>query len=100
MREAEHGGVHGAGDGEDAGVNGWRERTYADAYTEGWCDADGWTADADANRWAVDGGLLVLFDDDLVLSGGSTDGRGVERGWRRIAVDVWVVGDVGVVGRC
>jgi hypothetical protein len=42
--------------------------------------------------------LVVLFDDDLL--GRGAGGRGVERGWRRVAVDVGVIGDVGVVRRC
>jgi hypothetical protein len=72
-----------------------RKRTYADAYTE-------WWRDADADWGAVDGGLLVLvLHDDLVRAalGRCAGWRAVEgRGWR-VAVDVGVVGDVGVPGR-
>jgi hypothetical protein len=89
-----HGWVHGACD-----TVGWKERlrkrTYADAYTEVWSDAD-------ANGRTVDGGLLVmlLLHDDLVGAalGRSSGWRAVERGWWRIAVDVGVVGNVDVPG--
>jgi hypothetical protein len=74
-----------------------RERTYADACTE----TKGWS-DTDADGRAVNGGLLMvlLLHDDLVGAtlGKSSRGRTVEREWRRVAVDVGVVSDVGVPG--
>jgi hypothetical protein len=92
---AKHGWVHGACDTK-GGEDGWRKRTYADAYAEGWHDAD-------AYGRAVDGGLLVVLvlHDDLVGAalGRSSSWWAVEgRGWR-VAVDVGVVGDVGVPER-
>jgi hypothetical protein len=91
---AKHGWVHGACDTE-GGEDGLRKRTYADAYAEGWRDAD-------ADWGAVDGGLLVVLvlHDDLVRAalGRCAGWRAVERGWWRVAVDVGVVGDVGVPG--
>ena len=89
MRHAKHGGIHGAAGGGE----GLWERTYA--YAKRGCECG--RADADAHWRAVDGGLLVVLDDDLGagLLGRRAGGRGVERGWRGVAVDVGVVGDVG-----
>jgi|TARA_R110002003_G_scaffold104_34_gene8490 hypothetical protein len=99
MCHAKEGWIHGADEGWE---DGWK-RTYADAYTEGRSESESWAADADANGWAVDGGLVVLlFDDDLlaaaVAGSGSAGGRGVERGWWRVAVKIGVIGDVGEPG--
>jgi hypothetical protein len=83
----------------DAREDGW-ERTYA--YTEGWCDTEGWTSDTDGEWWTVDG-VMLLFYDNLLLatcSGGRglrllRGGTGVDRRWRWLAVDIRVVADVG-----
>jgi hypothetical protein len=88
---AHHKGVHDADGWED----GW-ERTYADT-------TECWSADADAKGWAVDGNVLLLYDDlgaacacAWVMWLGSW--AAVDRGWWRFAVDVWVVTDVGEPG--
>jgi hypothetical protein len=101
MRHTEHGWVHGT-DASEANASetetvGWEdgwERTYADAYTERWCDAD-------ADWRTVDGSLLMvlLYDDLVAVCGwGCARWRSVEGRWRRVAVDVGVVGDVREVG--
>jgi hypothetical protein len=67
------------------------ERTYADAYTNGGCDAD-------AYRGPVDGGLVVVLLDYDLASRRGAGRRSVERGRWRVVVDVGVVGDVGEPG--
>jgi hypothetical protein len=77
----------------DAREDGW-ERTYAN--NERRCDAEGWASDTDGERWAVDGVVLLFYDDLLTsLWGGLRGGTGVERWWRGFTVDVGVVSDVG-----
>jgi hypothetical protein len=91
MRHPKYSWVHGGAEAKCWGEDGWVERTYANAYTNGWCDAN-----ADSYWGSVDGGLLVvlLFDYDLWGCRRGTGRRSVERGWRRVAVNVWVVGNV------
>jgi hypothetical protein len=83
--------VHDADRWED----GWK-RTYTDT-TERWRDAVGWAADADGERRAVDGGVVLLFYDYLGACCGCLRCWACVDGgrWWWFAVDVGVVADVG-----
>jgi len=96
---AHHKGVHNA----DRWEYGW-ERTYTDT-TERWRDAVCWSANANANAEgrAVDGGVLLFYDDLSATCGYARmvswwcRASVIGRRWR-FAVDVGVVTDVGEPG--
>jgi hypothetical protein len=86
-------GIHNADRWED----GWK-RTYANT-TECWSDTERWTADTDGKRRAVDGSVLLLYNDlgsSRCCSGlRYLRGRGgVDRRWWRFAIDVGVIANV------